>query len=1456
MTVVESNPVRGIDAALQEIRRAIGVHELEMAWDDGLRQTVLDRERDQILAQAGARLGLFDEPEGHWIRYCWLHQIGEEVQGRGEQAIGDDLVAVARSELREAFDSADKDLDRIRCCVSAGQDIGTTVGRFNQSAMRVQDLGRIARKLQGSGLTALVAEADIELAICFADRLLPHEHLVAVVPTSIRVTRDDLVRWSESLDARGELPRLVRSLIAETAEVDRIHFPAGTGVSKPGSGGIVDCERGNQFVPTGISRWELSTAESADSKARSDYAKRVTKSTTEDTSETAYVALICAPWTQARQFEDEKSNEGHFRFVRALNVDDLEAWLECAPTTTVWLRDQMKDPVAGIKPLSSWWQQWLGSTNIPLDNKIVLAGRGDQADVLRDRRSQQGRGVLTIGGSVHRDEILAFVAAALCACGSGPDGADALYVDDHDAAQRLLGSATPQGPNASNTRRGLTVVVPSSDFARHLPPASSHRMIVPIPGADQADIVLEAVDSDIVAQRLRDAGEDIHPAHQLGSVARMSLLALRRLLSVTPELYRPSWADGPIDSTLRRSLLLGGWDESRDGDKRVVEEFTGQGYESVTDALRELDPGDAPMTATGDQWHLVAPEDTWTLLKSHLTRTDVEVFSKVVHAVLTEPSPFHGLVGDELLVARLDGTRARYSRSLKHGAATTLALFGSRPPMLHGTTTRDNGIASDVVSGVLRSANKDATTKTWEVVVEVLPLLAEAAPEAVLGALRTCLSEPHEFAGSIFTDGELDGFDRLPSPHLQILNALETMAWSPEHLTAVVDLLARLARIDPGGRYSNRPDDSLAAIMCPWLPRTAASADERLKAVRMLRASHNQVAWPLMLSMLPDGNGARFTPTPRFQDWGEPQSKAEPDARSSTVTSVVEMLLEDAGGDPGRWVDLIPEIPSLPSGLRASMIEALDSLATSGPDEAFRSEVFPELQDFLNVNREHSNTNWGLADSELAAFDDVLGRLRPAETGIPFRHLFALGLMYVDGVRAVDDWDTFQDALKVKQTEAVEGILAAGGLSTVLAFAESVEQPHSVGSALSRCAPTLDLDILEAMDAAAEVVTQVALGYFGHRFEDIGWDGFEHLLSEHEPAPQVAADLLRAPPPVESPWERVDGLGPEVAGHYWARVSLSDLGSPEGLGQLLEASRRLREAGRVESALTALVFRHDTHKAQREFAEEAAACLEQWIQNPPESDQTQWTRLQLAKLIEVLDGHRDCLGRGRVVTLEWQYFPILHNHSGFSAPNFYREMAADPGFFVQFVELAFQTADSSPSDPHERTESERRLALNADRVLRSWPDSLFSPGVDNNGQTDAPSLDQWIDDARARLAETDRTDIGDVMIGTALASSPPDANGEWPAAPVRDLLERLQSDRLESGLRCAVLNQRGATFRSPGDGGDQERDLAAMYRDLSHRFSQWPRTAAVLGDLARSYDHYSEMIDRDAEAHRRGLPHR
>ena len=1451
MTVAQPVPTPTVDAVVEGVGRASNVHEFESAWADGLRSFRAPDDRDRILAEAGQQIGAFGDVAADRLRRNWLNQVVEEVRTRGEDSLGDGLLSVATAETREAFALAGSEFGEMRTALAIGETMDDYAVRSPLSAERIRDLGRMAGRLRGSGLMALVSGEDAGLARDLAAVMAPANPLPATVPEPWRVNRDDLLGWPE---APGELPRLVRSLIAETVpSATGVDMPAGSGVSRPGWDGVVKCSTGNRFVPDGQSVWELSAQQNgSDGKARRDYDKRVKNTPDLDRAETAYVAALCARWN-SRSFQDERSGGGDFRLVRALDVDHLEDWLACAPRTTVWLREQMGQPVAGVGLLSAWWARWLESTTVSLDAPVVLAGRDEQAEALRDRLRQRG-GVITVGGRIHRDEILAFVAAALVGSdASNSCSGDALHVYDIAEARRLMAGEALSGPGDPGSRApAMTIVVPSADFAACLPAGSQHRLIVPLPG--KADIVLEAVDSDAVTQMLQATGTNTHAAYEFGALARMSLLALRRRLAVQPELCRPSWAGSHIDTTVRRSLLLAGWNETREGDRSIVKRFTGYSYDQATEALHGLDPGDAPMILTDDQWHLVSPADAWTLLSDHLIPEDLTAFGEVAHEVLTEPDPFHGMSASARMRAQYEEVEPTFSHQLRRGVATTLALLGSIPPRPRGASVPVENAADGIVHRILQTANDAPSPRLWAAVARELPLLAEAAPSAVLRGLRTCISESHAFATAMFADSTDDdtlfGSD---SPHLHVIEALETLAWSPDHLSAAVDALASLAARDPGGTWSNRPSNSLGSIMYGWSPHTSADADARLQAVEMLRERHGPVAWDLMLSMLPEGHGPQMVERgPLHRDWKR-ERVVTIDEYRSVIDSVGKMLVENAGADPDRWATLVGRIGNLTVDARSELVDALSKIGASDPGEAFRSAVWPELREAVSANRENFDTDWALPESELEAFDPLLEQLRPAAPAAAHRWLFSSDFVMVDGRRWADDHDAHSAALAAKRTAAIGEILAVGGIDAVLELVETVETSYAVGMALANQGPAPDKDVLEAMPEASEPITAAALTYFESRFHECGWELVDRLIAEHAPSERVVADLLRAVPAVEAPWRRADALGAGVANEYWTRVSPLELGPPTSSDQLGEVSGRLRNAGRVGAAIRLVSVWEHRHDSAPEVAEEAASCLEGWFQVQDPQDWAPVPRHDLSRLMEMLDRHREHLGTGRVATLEWQYLPALAYAGDTSTPSLHRHLAQDPDFFVSLVEIAYPPTSSSPSDGPETDETVRQRALSAYRLLHSWPPGTFSPGGDGRQRVDAERLDGWVDRARSRFEESDRQGIGDMLIGAALAASPADPDGEWPRAAVRDLIERVGSDDLDRGLTIAVCNQRGGTTRSPTDGGGQERELAARYRAHGRRFSQWPRTAAIFDSLTSIYEDEAAVHDRRAEARRLGL---
>jgi hypothetical protein len=171
--------------------------------------------------------------------------------------------------------------------------------------------------------------------------------------------RNDLLRWADSLAARGDFPRLIRRLILETGRgVIRLGFPAGEGIGLEGWDGAVWATETTAYIPAGLSLWEVSTQKGVKSKSEGDYAKRDSTPDGSPTQEATHVAALLRPWVDRASFAKEKEVDGKWKAVRAYGLDDIETWLESAPVTHAWLSERLGLHSHGLVAAEAWWARW------------------------------------------------------------------------------------------------------------------------------------------------------------------------------------------------------------------------------------------------------------------------------------------------------------------------------------------------------------------------------------------------------------------------------------------------------------------------------------------------------------------------------------------------------------------------------------------------------------------------------------------------------------------------------------------------------------------------------------------------------------------------------------------------------------------------------------------------------------------------------------------------------------------------------------------------------------------------------------------------------------------------------------------------------------------------------------------------------------------------------------------
>ena len=1260
------------------------------------------------------------------------------------------------------------------------------------------------------------------------------------------IDRQHIEGWLQRADARYELPRLIRLLIHETTPgLLGLDMPAGTGVDAPGWDGIVRSSVGTAWVPEGLSLWELSATSAPRGKAREDYGKRGNTPDGSPTALAVYVGLYPhREWSRDARMAwmADGRTDGKWRDVLAHGVDELEDWLEQAPVTRAWFADQLGLYPDGYKAAQDWWRDWASLTSPALPPELVIAGRDAQAGELLRRLN--GEPAVTTVRADGVDEVAAFVVAAVCCGDASNEGllARAAVVDGLDSWRALLRWPSP------------LILIPSRrELVDELPFRTGHHVVVPAFGAN-GDIDLPRIDSGRAKEALERAGMNVREAEEVGFLARLSLMAARVRLARSRELLLPGWAQSPAARPVRGVLLAGLWAHSADGDREVLAELAGEDYEALNEQLEQLGRDRrGPLALRADRaWHLVSAVDAWEMLRSSVTVDDLQRFELAVQHVLGEREASLGVRSGERWTGPLLGRTRSYSSELREGLARSLVFLAIHGEDVTGAGRVNGAVwAAALVRGLLPPATTPNGTDAWLSLRDVLPTLAEAAPGVFLDALESTLQM-----------GDADRSPVVASLQMTIVWSLERIAWCEDCFARTVYVLAVLHEGFAGGNAETPALQRLVGMFFPWRPISSVPQEARLQVLDGLRARHPDCAWQLMMNLLKPGVPVMEPERPRYRDWVAESPTVTGADLAAFNSEVARRAAEAVGTDPGRVMEVVETLEHLAPWDAESMLVAVEEAVNQRdwPDAA-RAEVSKAVHGLIRRARARGESCAGLSEPQLCRLNAVASTLESPDTVERHLWLFQEWFPRLDGSSIQDDFELHESRVNAARRGAMLDIYNSSGLAGVLRLASepAVGQRdcrHFVSRALadSLSADTDDALLEMLAEDRPEHEKDLAFEYFARRFRMEDWTWFDHLLARRDLSNYQRARLLGATRDYPRAWQTAENASGAVAAIFWAHFV------PYGLGHdfthvefVVEC---LLDAGRPQAAMTLLVAYTD--EASGADSEQAAQLAAQAVNELAETseDVVVGTRLEyeLQKLFDLMDRHRAAVGDDTIAALEWQYLPSLGSEP--TATGLHRRMAADPRFFVELVCSVYRPMNQAASDgdasmaspPDART---RRRVHRAQRLLKSWQ---HPPGLRDDGTIDPTEMRNWIAEARRLLRDADRAEVGEQCIGQVLWSVPEGTDGIKPGPAVRELLEELCSEHIETGLRLAIINSRGATSRSPDAGGDQERQLAADFHWQANQLKyRWPRTASLLIRVTRSYEHYARWEDEDAERVRTGI---
>lgn len=1253
------------------------------------------------------------------------------------------------------------------------------------------------------------------------------------MPSPVLVGAVDLEDWARRRDAQGTLPELIRRLVRETVRrISQISFRSEEGIQLPGWDGLVECENGNEYVPSGVSAWELTAEKQTSRKANADYDKRSTSQHGVDPAKSTFVFATLRAWKGKNEWAAVRKADCIFRDVRAYDAHDLAAWLSAAPATHVWLSVRLGKRPPNASDLEAFWADWRESTRPALTSEFVLAGRSETVDRISSWLAEPSTPLSLQTDS--RDESIAIFAAALEKLPSEERShhlSRALVLRDISALDFISSATLP------------LILVPlfvdSTVMVRAV--RAGHAVFVPLGRSDSFSartIAVPKLASEEAAKELAGLGIPESECRSLATLARRSLTSCRRRLALSPELQSPKWARPDEGPTLAPAILAGSWRDSAVGDRTAIAALSHKPYSEIEQIfVRWSNEDDPPLRRVGDHWFLVSRVDAWSLLARYLTVGDLEQFENVVLGSLGEPDPAFELSKSERWMAGVLGKSQTTSGRLRDSLAETVAMMGaSESNESAGIGPPFRSWAARIVQQLFDRANAD--WRVWASLSPVLPSLAEAAPDVFLSAVEEGTAGQQPVVAHLFAE-EAEGFLG-SSPHTGLLWALETLTWSREHFALASTTLAKLARLDPGGRLLNRPQNSLRNIFLPWHPQTPATLEERFEVIDAIRKSEPEVAWKLLRQMLPsrlDVAHPTATPRARAREWApNPSPRVSLVEYAKAIRETTARILADVGESGPRWSELIETLDHLPAEQHDAIIECLATVPTARFQPGDRSTVWNSLRKLISQHRAFPDADWALSEERLSQLETVQLRFEP-ELLSRYAWLFTAWPRLPR--HHEENWRAEAEAIRGTRHHAVSEVYAHGGYKKLLELGELVEQPGELGKALAESGllKAEENNLLNENLGGSPWRASLARGYIVGRqvTEGQAWaDAKLKNLSANWSASQKA-EFLVCLPFEERTWDLAEALPSPTDAEYWRKIPPYSLRGPDDLQR---AARKLIEHGRAFTAIAVI----ETYSHQAKVpASLVAEALESALGGSLETDDpSAMLGYRVSRLLDSLDESGD-VDATRIAQLEWGFLPVLDG----PPKRLQRGLAEDPAFFAKVVALVYRAEGEEPSDLSPEEHGRWRHAY---ELLSKW---RTLPGRLADGTVDGAVLKSWVLEARKALTSSGRSDVGDARIGEILSSSPPGTDGGWPCEAVRDVIDETWSAELEAGFLSGVYDSRGVVTKNMSEGGAQERNLVERFsRSATLIGNRWPKTAAALRKIADRYRR--EAAGQDVQAEIRG----
>lgn len=867
------------------------------------------------------------------------------------------------------------------------------------------------------------------------------------------------------------------------------------------------------------------------------------------------------------------------------------------------------------------------------------------------------------------------------------------------------------------------------------------------------------------------------------------------------------------DDRLSILCLIGMWQEDFSADRDFICRALNLADSELDDFIHGLD-AICPkiLTIAGGLATISNRQVLWQMTAKNLSVAEVNRFLQLTREELAFRDKKLLMPPKERWLSTKESGMKCSSR-LREGISQGLALLGANSGSCKqiGVRVRENWTWP-----IVRKCLRGADWQAWATLNDLLPYLAEAAPDEYIDCARRFLARRKNGLDVLLSQERPGIISHTYS--LGFVQALGLLAWMPDYFAASLDLLAQTTIRDKGGQWHPRAEDVMRRILHPLGAHTIVSSARRIKVFcGLIEHKYKAKLWDLIVSLLPaefysftkEANWPLYRDIGIINEVGTNLDNAEVNAQFDAYT---RLAIKFCGTNPKRLNQLLSAAQHINKKPFLELIAHAKRIVSKISAEE-RYHVWKEIHRLCRFAK-MTRTKQGVAsptEAEQKIIDlEIL--YTPTEPQFRYRDLFSFTEEHYDQLESGMDTEAFREELTRKQSLAIAEVYDKCGTSGVVDFAINTDKSQYAGYLFgANTSIGVDSELLPGhLKFEHDAEYWVLAGFVLGRFEKCGWDWVASTLNCSWSVEQKTM-LLTMLPFRNDVWCALPKFLKCDTALYWKYVHANFVNEKEDLDLAIDG---FLSVGRGFAAIDIIAFGVLDDKNFR--VDLCKKILDLFVLGKVLDSPRSMTSYHLTNIFEML--HKSpAVTEAELARYEWTFFGIFDRFADFSVNRLKpvaleRWLANDPEMFCQALEIAYLPAKKAKEIKAARviqplSANETRRGEQVWHLLHNWSEV---PGVNKDGTFDGKKFMQWTKYVFAKSKKLDRLKPAQILLAYAIKrGAPSDADGFWMPHEIAELMERKSNQQMLDSYGIAVFNSRGVYFVDKSMKADKE--LASKY---------------------------------------------